>query len=239
MQTQSLVLGLLGQAVLLAAIPLRAKAVIERRDNLEIIETALAPVFSSLRSVDAAVLALDGTPTTANNLLTVSQQNEVIVNQAILDVRATGDLSATKSLKLRQTTDELASQTKLTLDDLVVRKPILDKLGVSNVALQNLQQQQISSLSLSDALAEKVPKVGQKQAAADKGNLQSILSKAVAAYSVPATPMVPATAVPPPVTPISAAPPQLISLVGPKDKKKKKKAKGNRHDVDTVVEDKA
>ncbi|GJC87763.1 hypothetical protein ColLi_10601 [Colletotrichum liriopes] len=197
MHTQSLILGLLGQAVLLAAVPLKPRAAIERRDNLDIIEMALDPVFSSLRSIDAAVLALDGTPTTANNLLAVSQQNQVIVNQAILNVRASGDLSASKSLKLRQTTDSLAAQTKTTLGDLVARKPILDKLGVSNVALQTLQQQQISSLSLSDALAEKVPKAGQKKAAEDKGNLQSILSQAVAAYSVPAAPMVPAGAVPP------------------------------------------
>ncbi|GKT41256.1 uncharacterized protein ColSpa_01437 [Colletotrichum spaethianum] len=226
MHAQTLVLGLLGQAVLLLAAPLKPRAVIERRNDLDNIQATLAPIFASLQNVDVAVLGL-GTPASAANLLAASQQVQVSLNQATVNVRAIGDLSAAKSLKLRQTTDSLASQTRSTLNDLVARKPILDQLGVSNVALQSLQQQRVATMSLSQALAEKVPRVGQKDATADQISLQAIFNQAIAAFSIPATPgaAVPAPAVPattPPIMAIAVPPPQRKSSTRRKDKKKAK-----------------
>ncbi|TQN64559.1 hypothetical protein CSHISOI_10889 [Colletotrichum shisoi] len=246
MHAPSFTFGLLGQAVFIAAVPLKSRPVaIEGRDSLDDIEIALAPVFDSLQRVDAAVLALDGTPNAAANLLGASQQITVTINQATLTVRASRDLSAAKSLMLRRTTDNLAAQTKTTVNDLVARKPILDQLGVSTVALQALQKQQMASMSLSESLAAKVPKIGQKEAAADMATLQSIFTQAIAAYSVPAAVPAPGAAVPPPVAPMPAppapiAPPApLAPPVRRKDRKKKKKeeaAKANRHDVDVLAE---
>ncbi|KAJ0163595.1 hypothetical protein CTA2_2740 [Colletotrichum tanaceti] len=207
--------GLLGPTVLIAAVPLKPRPVtIESRDGLDDIETALAPVFGSLQSVDAAVLALDGTPNAAANLLGASEQIQVTINQATLTVRASRDLSAAKSLRLRRTTDDLAAQTEATVNDLVARKPILDQLGVSTVALQSLQKQQIASMSLSEALAAKVPRVGQKEAAEDMASLQSVFTRAIAAYSVPGAVPVPVVAVPPPVAPVPvvAVPPPVAPV---------------------------
>ncbi|GJC93043.1 cell wall protein [Colletotrichum higginsianum] len=238
MHAPSFTFGLLGQAVLIAAVPLKPRPVtIESRDSLDDIEIALVPVFDSLQRVDAAVLALDGTPNAAANLLGASQQIQVTINQATLTVRASRDLSAAKSLMLRRTTDNLAAQTKTTVNDLVARKPILDQLGVSTVALQSLQKQQMASMSLSEALAAKVPKVGQKEAAADMATLQSIFTQAIAAYSVPAAVPAPGAAVPPPIAPVPAPPAMMAPPAGRKDRKKKKKeAKANRHDVDVLTE---
>ncbi|KAK2054102.1 hypothetical protein LY76DRAFT_467469, partial [Colletotrichum caudatum] len=184
MHTQYLALGLLCRAVLLTAAPLKSRTSLEKRDNLATIETALAPVFGALSAVDLAVVSLDGTTIAAKKLFEASQGVETTVKEATIIVRATGDLTVSKSLKLRKSTDTLASQTKTTLDDLVSHKPILDTLGFSGTVLLSLQQQEAATMSLSQALTEKVPMIGQQQAASDKSNMEAMFTKAIAAYSV-------------------------------------------------------
>ncbi|KAK1973510.1 hypothetical protein LZ30DRAFT_538845, partial [Colletotrichum cereale] len=186
MHTQYLALVLLGRAVLLAAAPLKFRAALDKRDNLAIIETALAPVFGALSAVDLATVSLDGTPAAANQLAAASEEAQAAVNEATIIVRATGDLTVAKSLKLRKSTETLASQTKTTLDDLVSRKPILDQLGVSSVALTSLEQQEAATMSLSDALTQKIPSIGQSEAASDKSEMEAMFNKAIAVYAVSA-----------------------------------------------------
>ncbi|WYZ38073.1 hypothetical protein EsH8_II_001579 [Colletotrichum jinshuiense] len=227
MKTQFLIFTLLYQAAFFVAMPLKWPG-IERCDNLDDIEMAIAPVFNSLQMVDAAVLVLDGSASTAKKLLTASQQTQITIEQATPSVRAAGDLTAAKSLKLRRTTDMIIGQTTITVNDLVSRKPILDKLGVSSLVLESLQRQKTSSMALSRALAEKVPKAGQRIAGEGMDNLQSVMNQAIAAYSIPAT--VPPTS----AAPVAVLPPQILPASRHKDKKKKGQA--HRHDVEMRVE---
>ncbi|KDN68609.1 hypothetical protein CSUB01_10482 [Colletotrichum sublineola] len=220
MRTQYLI-GILGSAVLLTAVPLKFRAAVEKRDNLATIEIALEPVFGTISAVDLAVVNLDGTTVAANKLYTASQEIKTTVDKATITVRAAGDLTVSKAMKLRKSTDTLAAQTKTTLDDLVSRKPILDKLGFSSLAMETLLKQEASTMALSEALSEKVPKIGQQMAASDKSNMEMMFNKAIAAYSVPASPPVaaPPVAAPPVAAPPGAAPPTTPIIVASKEAK--------------------
>ncbi|TDZ18249.1 hypothetical protein Cob_v009091 [Colletotrichum orbiculare MAFF 240422] len=193
MLSLNLVIALLGQSAIVAAAP---ASFLGARDNLDVIESALAPVSLSLAQVDSAVLALDGGPVTANNLLVFSQQAQTATDQATLQIQATGDLGPIRAARLRRITDGLLDQTTTTVNDLVSRKPILDNLGVSGVALESLQRQKISTMALTGALSEKVPRIGQRIAEEDSVQLQSILDTGISAYSQPAVAAVPVAVVP-------------------------------------------
>ncbi|KAK1715425.1 hypothetical protein BDP67DRAFT_386468, partial [Colletotrichum lupini] len=202
MVTMRLTLALFAQAAIITAVPLQPIRIIQIEEraagDLDTIERALAPVSESLANVDAAVLSLDGGPVTANNLLIFSQQAQVATDQATVDIQSAGDLSAFRAARLRRTTDALIDQTTVTVNDLVSRKPVLDNLGVSGVALESLQRQKISSMALTAALEEKVPRVGQRIAAEGRAQIESVMDQAIAIYSEPAVAAVPAVAPPPP-----------------------------------------
>ncbi|KAK6221803.1 hypothetical protein QIS74_04675 [Colletotrichum tabaci] len=218
MYSLHLVLALFGQAAMIAAVPLQPLRVIQIDEraigDLDTIEKALAPVSESLANVDAAILSLDGGPVTANNLLIFSQQAQVATDQATVQIQAVDELGAFRAARLRRTTDALIDQTTTTVGDLVSRKPILDNLGVSGVALESLQRQKISSMALTAALEEKVPRVGQRIAAEGRLQLESVLDQGIAAYSVPAAATVPAN---PNGIPIAAPAPPAAAPAPPAD----------------------
>ncbi|KAK7439452.1 hypothetical protein CaCOL14_008108 [Colletotrichum acutatum] len=229
MVTMRLTLALFAQAAIITAAPLQPIRIIQIEEraagDLDTIERALAPVSESLANVDAAVLSLDGGPVTANNLLIFSQQAQVATDQATVDIQSAGDLGAFRAARLRRTTDALIDQTTVTVNDLVSRKPVLDNLGVSGVALESLQRQKISSMALTAALEEKVPRVGQRIAAEGRAQIESVMDQAIAIYSEPAVAAVPAVA-PPPATPANpnaipiavppaAAPPPAAAVPAP------------------------
>ncbi|WQF85706.1 Putative Cell wall mannoprotein [Colletotrichum destructivum] len=220
MYSLHLVLALFGQAAMIAAVPLQPLRVIQIDEraigDLDTIERALAPVSESLANVDAAILSLDGGPVTANNLLIFSQQAQVATDQATVQIQAVDELGAFRAARLRRTTDALIDQTTTTVGDLVSRKPILDNLGVSGVALESLQRQKISSMALTAALEEKVPRVGQRIAAEGRLQLESVLDQGIAAYSVPAAATVPANPNPNGI-PIAAPAPPAAAPAPPAD----------------------
>ncbi|KAK2022188.1 hypothetical protein LX32DRAFT_574004, partial [Colletotrichum zoysiae] len=201
MHSLHLVLALFGQAAIAAAVPfqpLGAAVEVGKRaaGDADAIEKALAPVTASLTNLDNAILALDGGAVSANNLLVVSQQTKVATDQATVNIQNAGDLGLFRAARLRRTTDDLIDQTTTTINDLVSRKPILDNMGVSAVALDSLQQQKVSTVALTAALEDKVPRVGQRIAADGRTKIESVLDQGIAAYSVPAANA--AARVPPP-----------------------------------------
>ncbi|KAK1988801.1 hypothetical protein LZ30DRAFT_744766 [Colletotrichum cereale] len=208
MHSLSLVLALFGHAAITAAVPLQSLRGVDigRRaaGDLDAIEKALAPVSESLTNLDTAILALDGGPVTAQNLLVASQQSQAATEKATVEIQSAGDLGPFRAARLRRTTDDLIDQTTTTVGDLVSRKPILDNIGASGVALDSLQKQKVSTMALTTALEDKVPRVGQRIAAEGRSQIESVLDQAIAIYSVPATAAAP--------VPAPAAPPAAASI---------------------------
>ncbi|EFQ32144.1 hypothetical protein CGRA01v4_08240 [Colletotrichum graminicola] len=224
MHSPQLVLVLFGQAAITAAMPLQSlwAAGVGKRapGDPDAIEKALAPVSASLTTLDNAILALDGGPATANNLLIASQQTQSATEQATVKIQSSGDLGVFRAARLRRTTDDLIDQTTTTINDLVSRKPVLDNMGVSGVALESLQKQKVSTVALTAALEDKVPRIGQRIAADSRSKIESVLDQGIAAYSVPAPAAAPAPAPPAAVAPappaaVAPAPPAAVAPAPP------------------------
>ncbi|WYZ45976.1 hypothetical protein EsH8_IX_000201 [Colletotrichum jinshuiense] len=259
MHTIQFTLALFSQALITAAVPINpTRAVpIETRliSDLNTILDALAPVSDSLTALDVAIRSLDGGAGAANNLLTVVQQAQGAADQATVTVQSARQLTGVEANKLRRTTDDIIDQTGATFGDLASRKSTLDGLGFSGITLQALQRSKSSSLSLTSALENKVPKTKLRTAEESRLRVESIFDQTISVYSAP--PAVPAAAIPaaPPAAAIpvaappaaappaaaptgfvpmpgTAPPPQVAAPPAGRKDRKKKKSKGRIHDVE-------
>ncbi|KAK2598418.1 hypothetical protein N8I77_011838 [Diaporthe amygdali] len=147
---------------------------IERR-QVDAIKDALAPVMSSLKDLDTAIQGLTTDPQTAAPILSSSQAASKALSGAATKIQAADNLGLIGSLGLQQTGTDLATQVTTTIGDLTAKKPVLDQLGVTPIALQALQQQKADSGGLSDALLSKVPALARPIA----GQSTDMISKAL------------------------------------------------------------
>ncbi|KAI7784391.1 cell wall protein [Diaporthe eres] len=164
---------------------------IERR-QVDAIKGALAPVMTSLKDLDTAINGLTTDPQTAAPILTSSQAASKALSGAATKIQAADDLGLFGSLGLQQTGTDLATQVTTTIGDLTAKKPVLDMLGVTPVALQALQQQKQDSGGLSDALLSKVPALARPIAAQSTDMISKALDDGIAALSAGGTAATPA-----------------------------------------------
>lgn len=155
---------------------------IERR-QVDAIKDALAPVMTSLKDLDTAINGLTTDPQTAAPILTSSQAASKALSGAATKIQAADDLGLIGSLGLQQTGTDLATQVTTTIGDLTAKKPVLDMLGVTPVALQALQQQKQDSGGLSDALLSKVPALARPIAGQSTDMISKALDDGIAALS--------------------------------------------------------
>ncbi|KAI3398870.1 hypothetical protein diail_8379 [Diaporthe ilicicola] len=153
---------------------LAAPVDLERR-QADAIKSALAPVMSSLKDLDTAINGLTTDPQTAAPILSSSQAASKALSSAATQIQAADNLGLIGSLGLQQTGTDLATQVTTTVGDLTAKKPVLDQLGVTPIALQALQQQKADSGGLSDALLSKVPALARPIA----GQSTDMISKAL------------------------------------------------------------
>lgn len=164
---------------------------IERR-QVDAIKDALAPVMTSLKDLDTAINGLTSDPNTAAPILTSSQAASKALSGAATKIQAADDLGLFGSLGLQQTGTDLATQVTTTIGDLTAKKPVLDMLGVTPIALQALQQQKTDSGGLSDALLSKVPALARPIAGQSTDMISKALDDGIAALSAGGTAAAPA-----------------------------------------------
>lgn len=164
---------------------------IERR-QVDAIKDALAPVMTSLKDLDTAINGLTTDPQTAAPILTSSQAASKALSGAATKIQAADDLGLIGSLGLQQTGTDLATQVTTTIGDLTAKKPVLDQLGVTPIALQALQQQKTDSGGLSDALLSKVPALARPIAGQSTDMISKALDDGIAALSAGGTAAAPA-----------------------------------------------
>ncbi|KAL1879209.1 hypothetical protein Daus18300_001788 [Diaporthe australafricana] len=165
----------------------------ERR-QVDAIKEALAPVMTSLKDLDTAINGLTTDPQTAAPILTSSQAASKALSGAATKINAADDLGLIGSLGLQQTGTDLATQVQTTIGDLTAKKPVLDMLGVTPIALQALQQQKTDSGGLSDALLSKVPALARPIAGQSTDMIGKALDDGIAALSAGGTAATPAAA---------------------------------------------
>ncbi|KAG8159942.1 hypothetical protein KVR01_010579 [Diaporthe batatas] len=172
-------------AVMAAPVP------IERR-QADKIKAALAPVMSSLKDLDTAIKGLTTDPNTAAPILSTSQAASKALSGAATKINAADDLGLFGSLGLQQTGTDLATQVQTTIGDLTAKKPVLDMLGVTPIALMTLQQQKTDSGGLSEALLSKVPAIARPIAGQSTDMISKALDDGIAALSAGAKTPAPA-----------------------------------------------
>ncbi|KKY32826.1 putative cell wall protein [Diaporthe ampelina] len=165
-----------------AASVMAAPVDIERR-QVDAIKEALAPVMTSLMDLDTAINGLTTDPQTAAPILSSSQAASQALSGAATKIQAADDLGLFGSLGLQQTGTDLATQVSTTIGDLTAKKPVLDMLGVTPIALQALQQQKADSGGLSDALLSKVPALARPIAGQSTDKISKALDDGIAALS--------------------------------------------------------
>lgn len=159
---------------------------LERR-QVDAIKDALAPVMSSLKDLDTAINGLTTDPNTAAPILTSSQAASKALSGAATKIQAADNLGLIGSLGLQQTGTDLATQVTTTIGDLTAKKPVLDMLGVTPIALQALQQQKQDSGGLSDALLSKVPALARPIAGQSTNMISQALDDGIAKLSAGGT----------------------------------------------------
>lgn len=164
---------------------------IERR-QVDAIKDALAPVMTSLKDLDTAINGLTTDPQTAAPILTTSQAASKALSGATTKIQAADDLGLIGSLGLQQTGTDLATQVTTTIGDLTAKKPVLDQLGVTPVAIQALQQQKTDSGGLSEALLSKVPALARPIAGQSTDMINKAVDDGIAALSAGGTAAAPA-----------------------------------------------
>lgn len=177
---------------LTGAISVMAAPVDIERRQVDAIKEALAPVMSSLKDLDTAINGLTTDPNTAAPILTSSQAASKALSGAATKIQAADDLGLIGSLGLQQTGTDLATQVTTTIGDLTAKKPVLDQLGVTPIALQALQQQKADSGGLSDALLSKVPALARPIAGQSTNMISQALDDGIAALSAGGTAAAPA-----------------------------------------------
>lgn len=177
---------------LTGAISVMAAPVDIERRQVDAIKDALAPVMSSLKDLDTAINGLTTDPNTAAPILTSSQAASKALSGAATKIQAADDLGLIGSLGLQQTGTDLATQVTTTIGDLTAKKPVLDQLGVTPIALQALQQQKADSGGLSDALLSKVPALARPIAGQSTNMISKALDDGIAALSAGGTAAAPA-----------------------------------------------
>lgn len=146
------------------------------------IKDAIMPVMQSLQTLDTAIKGITMDPNTAIPILNASSSASKSLSDAATKIQAADSLGLFGALGLQKTAGDLTTQVMTTINDLVAKKPVLDMLGVSAVALDALQNQKAASGGLSDALLSKVPALARPVAQQSTDKISKTLDDGIAAF---------------------------------------------------------
>ncbi|EFQ36593.1 hypothetical protein CGRA01v4_10824 [Colletotrichum graminicola] len=186
---------------LIAGSAIAMPASLNSKRQLQVIQGALQNVQDSLGQLDTTVKALNAAdPNTAANLLDASNKVQTVLKQGTTQIQGAQELSIGDALTLQQSAGGLTTAVQTAVDDLVSKKPELDKLQATSIAVDQLKQQKAVAGDFSSAVVSKIPAIGQgiAQQSVDQvtnsldGGIQKLSGGAAAA--APATPAAPAAA---------------------------------------------
>ncbi|KAK2016166.1 hypothetical protein LZ32DRAFT_645320 [Colletotrichum eremochloae] len=173
--TKTLLFTLIGTAF--------ASPIIEKRQAAQVIQTAVTSVQGAISKLDTAIKAVGDDINSAQPALTAATDLQSVITKAVADVQGAPPLQLQEALGLQQLATDLQGSATTLIDDIIAKKPNFDKLGVSNVVLDNLKQQKETTQNLGKGLISKVPAIGQGIAQQTIDGLTAIIDKGVQAYS--------------------------------------------------------
>ncbi|KAK1970075.1 hypothetical protein LY78DRAFT_700335 [Colletotrichum sublineola] len=188
---------------LIAGSAIAMPASLNSKRQLNVIQGALQNVQDSIGQLDTSIKALNSAdPNTAANLLDASNKVQTALKQGTTQIQGAEVLSIGDALTLQQSAGGLTGAVQTSVDDIVSKKPELDKLQATSIAVDQLKQQKAAAGDFSTAIVSKIPAIGQgiAQQSVDQvtnsldGGIQKLSEgSAGAGAAAPATPATPAT----------------------------------------------
>ncbi|KAK7958452.1 hypothetical protein PG988_013300 [Apiospora saccharicola] len=156
--------------------------------QLATIQQAIGAVSDALGDLDTKVKAISGTDVnSAAPVLQASQKIQTTMQASTQKVSGAEALGVFDALSLQDTATSLVTSVNTTMKDLAAKKPQLDMLGVTSVAIQSIQDQKTASKALGDAIVSKVPGVGQGIAQGSIDQINSALEGGIKALQAGGT----------------------------------------------------
>ncbi|KAK8042511.1 cell wall protein [Apiospora phragmitis] len=152
--------------------------------QLEALQQAIGAVSDALGDLDTKVKAISGTDAnTAAPVLQASQKILMTMQSSTAKVSGAEALGVFDALSLQDTASSLVTSVNTTMKNLAAKKPQLDMLGVTSVAVKSIQDQKTASKALGDAIVSKVPAVGQGIAQGSIDQINAALEGGIKALS--------------------------------------------------------
>ncbi|KAK1992632.1 hypothetical protein LX36DRAFT_732022 [Colletotrichum falcatum] len=186
-------------AVLAAPLSIRHESSKYKRD-LASIQAALNTINMALQGLDNSV-KITKSITFGSGIQLLSSVGSVknTIQDATVQVQASAPLNEKDSRNLKAATDALTNNVKVTINDIVAKKALVDNLGVTPLVAVALQDQKSASSALAQALVSKVPPELKDMAQVSATALSRVLDEGIGIFSgVPA-------AAPPPATTTAAS----------------------------------
>ncbi|KAH0432155.1 hypothetical protein CcaCcLH18_06653 [Colletotrichum camelliae] len=160
--------------------------------DLATIQAALNTINSALQGLDNSVkntqtVTLGG----GIQLLGAVGSVKTSIEDATTQVQASEVLNRKDALNLKAATDALTNNVKVTINDVVAKKSLVDSLGATPLVAVALQDQKSASVALAQALVSKVPQELNADAQKSAVALSTVLDQGIAVFGGTSVPPLP------------------------------------------------
>ncbi|KAK2729020.1 cell wall galactomannoprotein mp2 allergen f17-like protein [Colletotrichum kahawae] len=160
--------------------------------DLATIQAALNTINSALQGLDNSVkntqtVTLGG----GIQLLGAVGSVKTSIEDATTQVQASEVLNRKDALNLKAATDALTNNVKVTINDVVAKKSLVDSLGATPLVAVALQDQKSASVALAQALVSKVPPELNADAQKSAVALSTVLDQGIAGFGGTSVPPLP------------------------------------------------
>ncbi|EFQ30185.1 hypothetical protein CGRA01v4_00432 [Colletotrichum graminicola] len=170
-------------AVTVSAAPLSIEPYKYKRD-LATIQAALNNINSALQSLDNSVKSTKSVTLSAGiQVLGALTGVKSSIEDATTQVQASQVLNAKDSRNLKAATDALTNNVKVTINDVVAKKSLVDSIGATPLVAVALQDQKTASTTLAQTLVSKVPPDMTSDAQLSANALSNVLNEGIAIFS--------------------------------------------------------
>ncbi|KAK2054294.1 hypothetical protein LY76DRAFT_665159 [Colletotrichum caudatum] len=176
-------LSLILAALVVSAAPVSTSPSKYKRDLADI-QAALNTINSALQGLDNSVKGTKAiTLGSGIQLLGGVTGVKSAIEGATAQVQASESLNAKDSRNLKAATDALTNNVKVTINDIVAKKSLVDNLGVTPLVAVALQDQKTASAGLAQALVSKVPAEMRADAQVSANALSNVLNEGIGIFN--------------------------------------------------------
>ncbi|KAK2023711.1 hypothetical protein LX32DRAFT_644320 [Colletotrichum zoysiae] len=151
----------------------------------------LASIQAALNTINAALQGLDNS-VKSTKAITIGSGIQLLggvtgvksaIEDATTQVQASGVLNAKDSRNLKAATDALTNNVKVTINDVVAKKSLVDNLGVTPLVAVALQDQKTASTALAQTIVSKVPIEMRSDAQISANALSNVLNEGISIFN--------------------------------------------------------